>query len=234
MCGAGDQGAVGRPGTVVRMAGRTVRAEQVSATRGLILAAAERLFAEQGVTAVSNRQIGEAAGQGNNTAVGYHFGSKAEVVRAIMRAHEEQVEAVRARLLDELGPGAGIREWVACLVRPVPEHLAALGSPTWYARFCAQVMTDPVLREIMVEESLASEALQRIVEGLTRCLPELPPEVLGERSAIARQLTLHTCAEHERALAEGTPTFRSSWYGAATGLIDAIVGLWLAPVTRDP
>jgi len=215
------------------MAGSTVRAEQVSATRGLILATAERLFAERGVYAVSNRQISEAAGQGNNTAVGYHFGSKADVVRAIVRRHGEQVEAIRARLLDELGAGAGIREWVACLVRPIPEHLAALGSPTWYARFCTQVMTDPALREIMVEESLESEALQRTVEGLSRCLPQLPPEVRAERGAMARQLILHTCAEHERALAEGTAPFRSSWYGAATGMIDAVVGLWLAPATRD-
>jgi hypothetical protein len=28
---------------------------------------------------------------------------------------------------------------VACLVRPLTEHLAALGTPTWYARFTAQV-----------------------------------------------------------------------------------------------
>ncbi|MGO4759077.1 TetR family transcriptional regulator, partial [Streptomyces sp. 2MCAF27] len=64
------------------MAGRTARAEQVSATRELILTAAERLFAERGVYAVSNRQVSEAAGQGNNAAVGYHFGTKADLVRA--------------------------------------------------------------------------------------------------------------------------------------------------------
>ncbi|KHL05512.1 TetR family transcriptional regulator, partial [Sinomonas humi] len=41
--------------------GRAVKAE---ATRNALLDAAERLFAEQGVVAVSNRQISEAAGQG--------------------------------------------------------------------------------------------------------------------------------------------------------------------------
>ena len=47
---------------------------------------------------------------------------------------------------------------------------------------------------------------------------------------MARQLMVHMFAERERALADGTPTPRSSWHGAATGLIDALVGLWLAPV----
>lgn len=110
------------------MAARTVRAEQVSATRESILTAAERLYAEQGVYAVSNRQVSEAAGQGNNAAVGYHFGTKADLVRAIVRKHFVRIEQVRLRLLAELDEeSADIRDWVACLVRPLTEHLAELG-----------------------------------------------------------------------------------------------------------
>ncbi|GAA2327775.1 TetR/AcrR family transcriptional regulator [Streptomyces violaceusniger] len=214
------------------MAGRAVRQERADATRGAILAAAERLFAERGVYAVSNRQVSEAAGQGNNAAVGYHFGTKADLVRAIARQHAEQVERLRLRMLGEVGDSTDVRDWVAALVRPVLEHLAELPSPTWYARFCAQVMTDPALHEIMTDESLASPALRRTVEGFNRCLPELPIEVHIERGAMARHLILHMCAERERALAENTATPRSSWHDAATGLIDGIVGLWLAPVTR--
>ncbi|MEU0806840.1 MULTISPECIES: helix-turn-helix domain-containing protein [unclassified Streptomyces] len=213
------------------MAGRTVRAEQVSATRELILTAAERLFAERGVYAVSNRQVSEAAGQGNNAAVGYHFGTKADLVRAIARKHAGEIERIRGRLLAEIGDSDDIRDWVACLVRPVPEHLADLGSPTWYARFCAQVMTDPALHEIIVEESLSSASLPQVIEGLNRCLPDLPAEVSAERGIMARELILHISAERERALAENSPTPRATWHDAATGLIDAIVGLWLAPVT---
>lgn len=213
------------------MTGGTVRAERVSATRELILAAAERLFAEHGVLAVSNRQVSEAAGQGNNAAVGYHFGTKADLVRAIVRKHAGQIDRLRVQMLAGIADSSDVRDWVACLIRPSTEHLAALGSPTWYARFGAQVMTDPALRAIMVDESLASPSLMQILDGLHRCLPALPPEVRAERGEMARQLMLHTLAERERALAEGTPTPRSTWHEAATGLIDAIVGLWLAPVT---
>jgi AcrR family transcriptional regulator len=212
-------------------AGRTVRAERAHATRELILTAAERLFAEHGVIAVSNRQISEAAGQGNNTAVGYHFGTKADLVRAIARKHSAPIEDIRQRRVTEIGDSTNVRDWIACLVDPVAEHLAAVGSPTWFARFGAQVMTDPALRPIMVEESLSSPSLVRIVEGLNRCLPDLPADVHAERSDMARQLLVHMIAERERALAEGTPTPRASWHDAATGLIDGLVGLWLAPVT---
>ncbi|MEV7426379.1 TetR family transcriptional regulator [Streptomyces sp. NPDC091212] len=213
------------------MAGGTVRAEQVSATRELILTAAERLFAERGVYAVSNRQVSEAAGQGNNAAVGYHFGTKADLVRAIARKHAEQIEQARERRLAEAGDSTDVRVWVSCLVHPITDHLEALGSPTWYGRFCAQAMTDPALRDSMVEESLTSPALQRIVDGFNRALPELPAEAHAERGMMSRQLILHMCAEREAALADGTGTVRPSWRQAADGLVDALVGLWLAPIT---
>lgn len=213
------------------MAGRTTREEQINATRESILATAERLFAEHGVFAVSNRQVSEAAGQGNNTAVGYHFGTKADLVRAIVRKHAEEIEQLRERMLAEVGDSSDVRDWVACLIRPSAEHLATLDGPTWFARFSAQVMTDPALHEIMVEESLSSPALNRILDGLSRCLPDLPAEVRTERADMIRQLMVHMPAERERAFAEGTPTSRSNWHDTATGLIDAVTGLWLAPAT---
>ncbi|MGW0762872.1 TetR/AcrR family transcriptional regulator [Streptomyces sp. NPDC002814] len=216
------------------MAGRAIRAEQVNATREQILTAAERLFAERGVYAVSNRQVSEAAGQGNNAAVGYHFGTKADLIRAIVRKHDGRIEEIRSRLLAQIGDSTDVRDWVDCLVRPVPEHLADLGSPTWYARFCAQVMTDPALYEIMIEESLGSPTLRQVIDGLRRCLPDLPADVRAERGDMARHLILHVSAERERALAENVPTPRANWNDAATGLTDAVVGIWLAPVTPSP
>lgn len=211
---------------------RTARAEQAGETRERILCAAERLFAEHGVYAVSNRRVSEAARQGNNAAVGYHFGTKADLVRAIVRKHVGQIEGTRARLLAGIEDPTDIGAWVACLVRPTTEHLARAAAPTWFARFCAQVMTDPVLQDIMAEESLACPPTLRTLEGLNRCLPDLPADVHAERAAMARTLILHTCAERERALAAGTPTPRADWHDTATGLIDAVVGLWTAPVTR--
>lgn len=216
------------------MADRTRRGEQVSATRVALLDAAERLFAEHGVHAVANRQISEAAGQGNNAAVSYHFGTKIDLVRAIARRHAEPVEVGRLRMIEAIGDSAELRDWVACAVRPVTEHLEALGTPSWYARFIAQVTADPALRAVAAEEFAAgSPSMRRLQEGLDRCLPELPAEVHAERGAMTRHLIAQMSAERERALADNAPTPRASWHDTANGLIDAIVALWQAPVTRE-
>jgi AcrR family transcriptional regulator len=214
------------------MAGRTRRDEQVSATREALLDAAERLFAEYGVHAVANRQISEAAGQGNNAAVSYHFGTKTDLVRALARRHAEGIEAGRLRMLAEIGDSTDLRDWVACAVRPVTEHVEALGTPSWYARFIAQVTADPALREVTAEEFAAGSAsMRKLQEGLNRCLPDLPAEVHAERTAMTRHLITQMSAERERALADNAPTPRASWREAANGLIDVVVALWQAPVT---
>ena len=218
----------GGSGTVARPDGR---ADRSAVTRDRILAAAERLFAEHGVIAVSNRQVAEAAGQGNTAVVGYHFGTKADLVRAIVQRRAGQIELLRERVLAEVAGSDDLRDWVGCLVRPNTEHLAALGTPSWWARFGAQIMTDPGMREIMIDESRSSPAMARIREGLNACLPALPPDVRQERSDIGRHMMVHMVAERERALADGTPTPRSSWQGLASGLMDALVAVWRAPVT---
>lgn len=206
------------------------RTEQVQETRGLIMAAAERLFADFGVAAVSNRQISEAARQGNNAAVNYHFGTKTDLLRAIVRQHATQIEQRREEMLRQYADSPDVRDWVGCLVRPKTDYLASLGVPSWYARFAAQLMTDPALREVIVGDALTVRPLQQTIDGLNRRLPPLPAQVRLDRNDMASQLIVHVCAGYERALAAGTAAPRFSWQKKANGLIDAIVGLLTAPV----
>ncbi|MDP9166474.1 MAG: TetR family transcriptional regulator [Actinomycetota bacterium] len=213
-------------------AARPLRTERASTTREAILTAAERLYAEHGVYAISNRQVSDAAGQGNNAAVGYHFGTKIDLVRAIEERHRAPIEALRERLVTQLDRDAELRAWVSCLVRPLTDHLADLGNPTWYARFAAQAMTDPAHHGFVVKDALSSPSLVEVVDGINSCLPDLPLDVRSDRNVMARNLLMHSCADRERALArEATVATRTSWDAAGTGLIDAIVGMWLAPVT---
>ncbi|PTL85753.1 TetR/AcrR family transcriptional regulator [Vitiosangium sp. GDMCC 1.1324] len=207
------------------------KSDRGSETRELLLITAERLFAEHGVEAVSNRQVSEAAGQSNNFAVGYHFGTKNDLVLAILRRHSESIERRRAEMLAEIIGSPDLRDWVSCLVRPSIEHLATLGSPSWYARFIAQVTTHPALQELVINEAVASRAMQQIIEGMFRLVPRLPENVQLERGYMSRLLIVHMCAERERALHEGTAPPRSTWESTASGLVDALVGLWLAPVS---
>ncbi|HWS38922.1 MAG TPA: TetR family transcriptional regulator [Actinoplanes sp.] len=203
------------------MTSRRQRADQVEQTRAVILDAAERLFAERGVTAVSNRQISEAAGQGNNTAVTYHFGGKVDLVQAIIRRHAEPMEEIRRVLAGRQHGVTDVRGWVTCVVRPYTDHLADLGNPSWYARFAAQLIADPQLRELAGNELERLPMLMTVSDGLHACLPQLPPEVRLERDDMAHTLIIHSCAQRERA-------DKPDWAAAASSLIDALEGLYRA------
>lgn len=207
------------------------RTDRSSVTRDALLAAAERLFAEQGLHAVSNRQISDAAGQGNNAAACYHFGSRADLLRAIEARHRAEIDQIRHRKLSGLPPAPQLRDWVGVLVYPLTEHLEALGTPTSYARFAAQVMADPPCRDSVGSDAMTSELMLKTVRGINRCLPESPKRVRAGRWMMARNLLMHTCAEIEAERANGRSSVGSSWSVIAEELVTALVGLWEAPAS---
>ncbi|BCY12169.1 TetR/AcrR family transcriptional regulator [Actinoplanes sp. L3-i22] len=207
------------------------RHEQVEHTRLRIIVAAERLFAEHGVFSVSNRQVSEAAGQGNNAAVNYHFGTKADLVRAIIRRHAEPMEQIRGELLAAHRDSTRLRDWVTCVVRPYTDHLRSLGTPCRYARLAAQLITEPQLRELAALEFAGATHLIAVTEGLHGCLPGLPVAVRNERDDMAHTLITHLCAQRERGLPENPAKAAAVWSATTVGLIDAIEGLYQAPAS---
>ena len=67
-------------------------------TEQRLLVAAERLFATHGIGAVSLRSI-MAAAEANTAAVHYHFGSKDELVAALLRDRTEEMHRRRLELI---------------------------------------------------------------------------------------------------------------------------------------
>jgi len=90
------------------------------------VAAAERLFAEKGLDAVSLREINRAAGARNAIAVQYHFTDRAGIVRAVLDRHQPDIDARRHAMLDEIEAAGspGLRALAAALVRPAAAKLA--------------------------------------------------------------------------------------------------------------
>jgi AcrR family transcriptional regulator len=202
-----------------------------ASTRELILDTAERLFAEQGIFATSNRRIAEAAGQGNNWVAGYHFGSKADLVRAITRRFTAEVERSRMQMLAALDDSAGLEELLGCLVRPWTDRFEALGPNSYFARVCAQAMNSPTLRPIVVEEGSHSDSVQETWDALDQYLPGRADLSTELRRDMIQHLIVFVCAEREAALAEGRPVSRPTWTAEANGLIDALQGIITAPMT---
>ncbi|MET8651617.1 TetR/AcrR family transcriptional regulator [Nocardia aurea] len=196
-------------------------------TRAAILAAAERLYAERGIFGVTHRQVGIAARVGDMSAVTYHFGGKSGLVRAVVRPHLERIDLRCRPLVDRAVESGDVGQWVTCLVRPISEHLAESGGPTWFARFIAQLAVTPGFRDVLNEERLASSVA--VAKGLRGCLPELAPDLRDRRNAMARQLIVGNCAEHERRIA-ADPDHAASWHTNAEELVDAVTAIYLAPV----
>src|SRR5213080_347278 len=90
-------------------------------TRDKLIAAGERLFASRGVEGAQLRDIVQAAGQSNDSAIHYHFASRDGLLVAICERHIAAMEPERQQLLDDLharGATADIEAIVTALVVP--------------------------------------------------------------------------------------------------------------------
>ena len=96
-------------------------AERDAATKAVVLATAERLFAELGLRAVSVRDITATAGV-NLASVNYHFGSKDALVFEIFRRRTAELSRERARRLhqaiDRHAGSPSVRATLEALIAP--------------------------------------------------------------------------------------------------------------------
>ena len=85
-------------------------------TKTPLLDHAEKMFAEDGVYAVTNRQITEAAGQKNESALNYHFGTRNELIIALLTRRGKELDDARSERLAQIGDNPTTRELVHLLV----------------------------------------------------------------------------------------------------------------------
>ncbi|WP_237444382.1 TetR/AcrR family transcriptional regulator [Sinobacterium norvegicum] len=94
-------------------------------TKRLLVDAAEKLFAEQGVDNVKMVDVSQAAGQKNRNAAQYHFGSRAGLITAVLNKHGRDISADRrhrlARVVQQ--PCHDLQDLVAALVLPISQHV---------------------------------------------------------------------------------------------------------------
>jgi AcrR family transcriptional regulator len=144
------------------------------AARLEIVHAAERLFAERGIEAVSLRDVNLAAGQKNHSAAQYHFGDRAGLIAAVFEARMDAINEDRHRLLAELDPGDPLAALVHALVAPLVDAVAA--TPSWYGRFLARARWDTLAAEVLAEHPAAS-SVREANRRLQRELAEMPSDL---------------------------------------------------------
>lgn len=104
------------------------REQTETSTRERIIDAAERLFADQGFDLVSLRDITNEAGA-NVAAVNYHFGSKENLIAAVVERHALPINQARISMLDEaearhVPDAVPVDEILRAFLQPFLDHLA--------------------------------------------------------------------------------------------------------------
>ena len=114
-------------------------------TRLTLMRAAEQLFAEKSVRAVSLREVTAAAAQRNVSAVVYHFGSKTELLECVLERHSEPMQQVFLDRISQLekDPSATLRSFVDLLVNEMASKLDDVDGGRHYLSLCAQLAASP-------------------------------------------------------------------------------------------
>lgn len=162
-------------------------------TERRLLLAAERLFAERGIDAVSLRAVMAAAGA-NVASVHYHFGSKPALVEALIKDRSEHVAARRGELLDAIGESAELspRQLAEAFVRPVAD-MAASGEGAWVT-FIAGILGSGHPALSVVTRGFRGQA-RRYSALMERLYPDLPARTIRFRLTQAMSLTFRVLGD---------------------------------------
>lgn len=165
-------------------------------TKERLLDAAEILFADHGFSDASLRGItGEA--QVNLAAVNYHFGSKEELFRAVLKRTLEPMNDERLRLLDETlrRDPKDLNGILRAFVGP-PLRLQRERGPRGadFLRLLGHAQSDPTtkVRDMVIEQF--REVFERFSGALMQALPHLPPDEVIWRMIFFVGSMAHTMA----------------------------------------
>jgi AcrR family transcriptional regulator len=208
-----------------------------SRTRDALLEQGALLFARHGVARVTARQLHEAVGARNESALHYHFGGIDGLVAAIVRHHVEEVDGRRAPLVAavEASGGTGdVRALVHALAEPMSHDLA---TPVGRAhlRLVSQLSHPALAYEppFRVADAPAGTA---VVRWLWHALDRLPDAVRTERLALLRAQLISGFGQRAQLLDDASAAAPASVTPAASdelfvaNLVDVIV----AGLQADP
>jgi AcrR family transcriptional regulator len=179
-------------------------------TRERLIRAGEHLFARQGVDGARTADIRKAAGQANESALHYHFGSRQGLLVAIFTKHLQATEPSRRAALDRLnGDARGgrreLRRVVEALVMPDAERLHSPDGRD-YLRIIVQVAGRAGVQRGPARLPIEGSALARVLERLEVWLTgRLPEPVARERVAAAIGFLTIALADRARRIDEDEP-----------------------------
>ena len=168
-------------------------------TQQSLLDAAERLMAEHGADGVSMREISVGAGQGNNNAAQYHFGSREGIIEAVLDRRQGPIDERRAAMIATLGPGATLEDLALAIVEPLAE--ASREHPN-YIGFFAQLRVSRRYSHLVTHARPRTSSFLDVRDQIDARLSSLPSAVRSQRRWLCGALIVHTIAEFVAAPSE--------------------------------
>lgn len=170
-------------------------------TRERLLDAAERLWGERGVEAVSLREIRLEAGQRNSSALHFHFGDRDGLELALAQRHVPRIAAEQERLYWELvaaGRQDDLAGLVEVLVRPGAEYLARGPSERAWTKYVAPRVAQPDLSLSVMAEHVP-DLTYRIGAVLFQQVSKVvEPDLAVERLMSVVVMCAHLSADRAR------------------------------------
>ncbi len=198
-------------------------------TRLALMRAAEQLFAQQGVDRVSLREIAIAAGQRNVSAATYHFGSKRELIEAILERHSIPVqESWAPAFAKDPELLLGLHELLHLLVRPLVAKVDDPDGGRCYLELCAELVASrsfPLMGMRIASTPHTQEMAKRIAQHGV----EVPPMIRVIRSTRLAAIVYGSIGDYLRLTNNGVEIPRELF---VSDLVNALVGVARAEAPR--
>jgi AcrR family transcriptional regulator len=194
-----------------------LQAPTAGATKERLLDAAERLFSEHGFQGTSMRAVTQAA-DAAVSAANYHFGSKEELLRAVLKRRVEPVNRRRLERLAELEARSGpprVDEVLDAFVRPLLEahaqRIAEMPENDYLRQVAARLFAEPPDQVTSLRNELFAHVNERFLAALTSALPGRPEADVRLALQLAIGVMVHVISGQVEVVAptpagDGAPT----------------------------
>lgn len=172
-----------------------------------ILRAALELFAERGVDAVTLREIHDASGHKNRSAVAYHFGDKEELVKTLIEQIVVHHDSSRVTMLDALEDGGTPPSLDHVLTAALGPMIEDLGDREGRLRLRVHAALVADERYMGVTQALLWQlpGLSRSTRFIAAELGSIPETLREERIVLATGFGIRAFADQARLVDSAAP-----------------------------
>ncbi|GAA5128391.1 TetR family transcriptional regulator [Alloalcanivorax gelatiniphagus] len=209
--------------------------DETTGTRLELTLAAEKVLAINGLNGGTLRQIREEAGQKNESAIHYYFGSREAIIQSVLSLRSKPIDADRRAMLERARAEAGgaplsTEQLVRCGLLPLARYVLDNESPGFYLRFLVQLHVERAAWLHFNSDYGVGTA--QCLEAFFESKPYLPTALIEQRFLSMLFMHINGMAAMERIRSEKGEDFRraEAWI-RVEDIIAGSVAMYDAPLS---